>query len=32
MGKEKKTSGKKGIRVVNRQAWVDTFMYLCPQH
>lgn len=23
---------KKGVRVANRQAWVDTFVYLCPQH
>lgn len=33
MVKEKKTpEKKKGIRVANRQAWVDTFVYLCPQH
>ena len=23
---------KSGVRVANRQAWVDTFVYLCPQH
>lgn len=23
---------KKGIRIANRQAWVDTFVYLCPYH
>ncbi len=29
---DKKNKAKKGIRVANRQAWVDTFVYLCPQH
>lgn len=31
MAKKEETK-KKGIRVANRQAWVDTFVYLCPQH
>lgn len=31
--KDKKAVSKaKGIRVPNRQAWVDTFVYLCPYH
>ena len=29
---KKEEKKKKGIRVANRQAWVDTFVYLCPQH
>ena len=31
MAKKEETK-KKGIRIANRQAWVDTFVYLCPQH
>lgn len=31
MAKKEETK-KIGIRVANRQAWVDTFVYLCPQH
>ncbi|WP_419570538.1 hypothetical protein, partial [Prevotella sp.] len=31
MAKKEETQ-KKCIRVANRQAWVDTFVYLCPQH
>ena len=31
MAKKEETK-KKGIRMANRQAWVDTFVYLCPQH
>lgn len=32
--KGKKTTSKsaRGVRVANRQAWVDTFVYLCPHH
>ena len=26
---KKEEKKKKGIRVANRQAWVDTFVYLC---
>ena len=29
---KKEEKKKKGIRVANRQAWVDTFVYLCPHH
>ena len=32
MEKKEEKKKKKGIRVANRQAWVDTFVYLCPQH
>lgn len=30
--KKEEMTKKKGIRVANRQAWVDTFVYLCPCH
>lgn len=32
MAKKEEAKKKKGIRIANRQAWVDTFVYLCPQH
>lgn len=27
-----KKKKKSGVRVANKQAWIDTFVYLCPQH
>lgn len=30
--KEEAKKKKTAIRVPNRQAWVDTFVYLCPQY